>query len=161
MDFLFQTCWHSCFRKHHTMHKVHGVPGGLKISGAPSSKLTTRDVQECAEALFGHSLPGGFQDTSPTSPSGVMHSPTPVSASKHPVSSPSSTVTQAAPQTPRSTRDVLVVFIHTHRDVVQARQANLGDASGLLCRQNRRSQRVCPCRHSSVEAHQGSCCVGR
>ena len=79
------------------MHKVHGVPGGLKISVAPSSKLTVRDAQQCAVSLFGHALPGGFQDTSPTSPSGVIHPPTPVSVSKQPVSSPSSTVTQAAP----------------------------------------------------------------
>ena len=79
------------------MHKVHGVPGGLKISGAPSSKLTARDEQQCAAALFGHARPGGFQDTSPISPSGVMQPPTPVSVSKQPASSPSSTVTQVAP----------------------------------------------------------------
>ena len=61
------------------MHKPYGVPGGLKISDAPSSKLTARDAQQFAAALFGQGLPAGFHNASPTSPSGVMHPPTPVS----------------------------------------------------------------------------------
>ena len=42
--------------------------------------------------------------------------------------------------------------MYTHRDVVPGGQANLDDTSGLLCRQNRRSQRVCVSRYSSVES---------
>ena len=51
-NFFFRRAGISCCRKHHAMHKLHGVPDGLKISGAPSSKLTVRDAQQCAVSLF-------------------------------------------------------------------------------------------------------------
>ena len=75
------------------------------VCANPSSKLTTRDAQQCAAALFGQGHPAGFHTASPTSPSGVVRPPTPVSVSKQPVSSPSSTFTTLSPQTPTSTPD--------------------------------------------------------
>ena len=71
------------------MHKLYDVAGVLKISGAPPSKLTARDAQQCAAALFGQGHPAGFNNA--------------LSVSNQPASSPSSTFTTAAPQTTTST----------------------------------------------------------